>query len=588
MSDKSREELSNEELARAFLTPVNATHRQYEALRAYFVDKVSVAEAAARFGYTPGTFRVLCTKFRKDPAREFFLPVRKGPQASNPHNSRRELIIEMRKQNLSIYDISLALRERGEPMSPAGVAHILQEAGFSKLPRRGDEDRPELYSNRPRIEPAQPADVSLLDLSPRDFHTQFGGLFLFLPYLTRIPLEAMLDQAGFPGTEQIPAAHAMRSLLAQKLFGRSRHSHVMSSVFDEGLALFSGLNATPKEAYLTQYSMRVDPANHHTFMSLWFDAIKAIGFEFGSSFDVDFHTIPSHGEDAIQQKHYVSKRSRRQKGILAFLAQDAGKRVFCYANAALRKEQQNDEVLRFVEYWKERTGRYPEEVVFDSKLTTYGNLDKLNKMGIQFITLRRRDPALMKTIHAIPESAYRKIELKNVGRAYRTPRIYDQRITLRQYTGPIRQVIVTDLGHEEPTLVLTNQLDRHAPSLIDRYAQRMVIENGIADGVNFFHIDALSSAVAMNVSFDLQLTLMASSLYRILGERIGNGYATAKSDNIFRAFVEAVADVNITENDIVVRYQKRAHNPLLIAAGFAQPSEPIPWLGNKRLQLVFG
>jgi hypothetical protein len=81
--------------------------------------------------------------------------------------------------------------------------------------------------------------------------------------------------------------------------------------------------------------------------------------------------------------------------VLAFLAQDADKRVFCYGNAAVRKEGQNDEILRFVEYWKQRTGRLPEELVFDSKLTTYGNLSRLDKLGIQFITLRRRDPKML-------------------------------------------------------------------------------------------------------------------------------------------------------------------------------------------------
>ena len=63
--------------------------------------------------------------------------------------------------------------------------------------------------------------------------------------------------------------------------------------------------------------------------------------------------------------------------------------------------------------------------------------------------------------------------------------------------GPIRQITVTDLGHEEPTIVLTNQLRRTTVHLVGRYAQRMLIENGIADSIDFFHMDALSSAVAM-------------------------------------------------------------------------------------------
>lgn len=92
----------------------------------------------------------------------------------------------------------------------------------------------------------------------------------------------------------------------------------------------------------------------------------------------------------------------------------------------------------------------------------------------------------------------------------------------------------------------------------------------------------------MKVSCDLQLTLMASSLYRLLGEKIGNGYATAQSRHIFRDFVDAVALVTVGETDIEVRFQKRAHNPLLLAAGFAERDVLVPWLGGKRLRLVLG
>jgi len=391
MSIKSRREITDSDIRRVFLEPANPTHRQYEALRAYFAEGVASAEAAKRFGYTPGSFRVLCHWFRQDPHRAFFLPVIKGPHASAKRNTLGEKVIELRKQNLSIYDISRALQQEDRRLSPAAVARLLKDAGFAKLPRRADEERPDT----PRPEAAAVADVRELDLSPRQFRTQFGGLFLFVPYLAQIPLEQMLQQSGFPGTQQMPAVEAMRSLLALKLFGNARHSHVMSSVFDEGLALFAGLNVIPKRSFLTEYSCRIAPAAYSKLMHRWFDAVQTLGFEHGVSFDVDFHTIPFHGEDALLQKHYISKRSRRQKGVLAFLAQDADKRVFCYGNATVRKEDQNDEILRFIEYWKERTGRLPEELVFDSKLTTYRNLTQLNKLGIQFITLRRRDAKML-------------------------------------------------------------------------------------------------------------------------------------------------------------------------------------------------
>jgi hypothetical protein len=571
-------------LSAPFLNPSNSNHRQYEALRAFFVDCVPSAEAAQRFGYTPGSFRVLCHEFRKNPRRNFFLPPTKKATSPSPTDRVRQMIITLRKQNSSVYDIRDALKRSGQALSPASISTILKEEGFARLPRRRDDERPATA----RPDPADVADAGKLDLSERTFRTKVGGLFLFLPYLTKIPLDKMLADAEFPGSKMMPAAHSIRSLLAMKLFGSARHSHVMNYVFDEGLALFAGLNVIPKRTFLTEYSCRVRPECYPKIMRSWFDAVKKLGLKRGSSLDLDFHTIPFHGEDALVQKHYVSKRSRRQKGVLAFVAQDSETRVFCYANSDLRKEQQNDEILRFVEFWKERTGKLPEELVFDSKLTTYANLNELNKMGINFITLRRRSNKILDDLRQTPGSAWRQVQLSNVSRAFKTPKVLESKIQFRDYKGPIRQLAVRDLGHDKPTLLLTNQLRRSSAKLIDRYAQRMLIENGIADGIDFFHMDALSSAVALKVNCDLQLTLMASSLYRLFGAEIGREYTDAKSRRIFRDFIDATAVVTIEKSAITVQFQKRAHNPYLLEAMFDQKRTRVPWLGGRRLQFVFG
>ena len=471
------------------------------------------------------------------------MPPKKRPRIAPKKENLREKVVALRKQNLSIYDINEVLASDGQRLSPAAISIILKEEGFARLPRRADEERP----RRPGPQKAEVADVRQLDLSPRSFRTQFGGLFLFLPSLVQIGFDQIVGSLDLPGSMMIPSTCAMRSLLALKLFGRRRHSHVMSYVMDEGLALVAGLNVIPKRSFLTEYSCRIDPAYYPKLMQAWFDAVTEIGLEWGVSFNLDFHTIPFHGEDALMEKHYVTKRSRRQKGILAFVVEDAENRVFCYGNADLRKDEQADEILRFVEFWKDRTGKLPEELVFDSKLTTYVNLNRLNKMGIRFITLRTRSQKMLEQIYQTPVSAWRRVELQGVTRSYRTPRILDTTVSLANYEGPIRQISVMDLGHEEPTLLITNQLRRSPAKLISRYAQRMIIENSIADGIEFFHMDALSSAVAMKVNCDLQLTLMASSLYRLLGARIGRGYQTAKSQHIFRDFIDATASVHIVE-----------------------------------------
>ncbi len=267
MDDNSRDRLT---LARRFLVPSNSTHRQYEALRAFFVDGLSSAQAAARYGYTPGSFRVLVHQFRSQPGRGFFVPTAQQVRSPSKKKRLRDLVVALRKQNLSVHDISRALAPDSETISPAAIATILEEEGFAKLPRRRDGERPD----HPHPIVADPADVRQLNLSPRHFHSNFGGLFVFLPYLVSADLDAILARCGFPGSKMIPAGCAMRSLLALKLFGSARQSHVMSSVFDEGLALFAGLNVIPKRSFLTEYSCRINPACYPALMRDWFDVVN--------------------------------------------------------------------------------------------------------------------------------------------------------------------------------------------------------------------------------------------------------------------------------------------------------------------------
>ena len=187
----------------------------------------------------------------------------------------------------------------------------------------------------------------------------------------------------------------------------------------------------------------------------------------------------------------------------------------------------------------------------------------------------------------LPGSAWRRITLPSLTRAFRTPKVLDERIELAGYQGQLRQITIIDLGHEEPTILLTNNLKESCPTLVTRYAQRMLIENGISEAIQFFHLDALSSMVGMKVDFDLQITLMASSLYRLLAERIGREYQQTTAKTMFRNLLDVSATVEILDNDVVVTFAKRAHNPYLVASALADQPTPMPWFGHKRLYLRY-
>jgi len=268
------------------------------------------------------------------------------------------------------------------------------------------------------------------------------------------------------------------------------------------------------------------------------------------------------------------------------LAQDADSRVFCYSSANLLKREQPNEVLRFVEFWKKNSGRLPSELVFDSKLTTYKNLNQLNQMGITFMTLRRRSPKLLREIANAPRSAWRTVRLDVPHRIYQTPKVIDRTVSLRDYSGKVRQLFITDLGHEEATILLTNDLKSSAKKRITRYAQRMLIENELADSVDFFHLDSLSSAIRIKVDFDVILTEIASGLYRMIAHQLP-GFESAKARQVFRHFLDTPAQIKIENRTVEVTLPKRAHNPLLIGAGLGEGSTTVPWWDGCHLTLRF-
>jgi transposase len=566
------------ECRRIFLEPSHPKQRQYEALRAYFVENKPSNVVAAQFGYSSKAFRVLCHHFRRDPNPSFFASSRRGPPARSRKSSARDQIVELRKKNHSVYEISEILKDDGIRLSPTAVRQVLHEEGFAPLPRRLDDERPEYP--RPTIEPA--ADVRALSLVPCKFNTRFGGLFLFVPDLIQLSFDRLAVSAHLPGSRMIPAPHALRACLSLKLWSIERKSHIMSVVSDKGLALFAGLNVSPKKSFFSEYSSPIQTGTTLRLLSFWHDHLQGDSLMNGKSFDLDFHSLPYYGEHPVVERHYVSARSRRQPSILVFLAHDADARAFCYSNADIRKGEEAEEIFRFISFWEKAHGKLPAHLVFDSRLTTLKNLARLDEMGITFITLRRRSPSILEEISQLPASAWRRITLDVPTRKFKTPKVYEQKIEI--YGKIFRQLYIQDLGHDQPTILLTNDSQSFV-KLITRYAQRMLVENAISDAVRFFHMDALSSSVGLKVDFDMALLVIASGLYRRLATRM-RGYRDAQARQLFRDIVDSPAAITVKQGEIIVQFHRRNQLPIILASGLVNKPISVPWLNNYTLQLT--
>ena len=177
------------------------------------------------------------------------------------------------------------------------------------------------------------------------------------------------------------------------------------------------------------------------------------------------------------EKHYVPRRSQRTRAVLTFFAQDHASADMVYSNADITKAEQASEIIAFADYWNNTTGSDPGLLVFDSQLTTYKILDELSGRGIRWLTLRQRGKKELARLAALPASGWKTATIARSGR-YRRPRLHEDMIKLKDISSKVRQIAVKNIGRDEPTLLITNDVTTAGKNLFARYAERMMVENG--------------------------------------------------------------------------------------------------------------
>jgi hypothetical protein len=324
---------------------------------------------------------------------------------------------------------------------------------------------------------------------PLRLRTGVAGLFLFLPLLTRLGFDEIVREAGYAGSQMVPADAALLGLLTLKLLDKERRTHIDDFDFEEALGLFAGLNVLPKKSFAADYSFRAGRDQQLKFQTGWVKRISPLLLPGAKAFSLDFHPIPYRGDEAVLENHYIPDRGEAHASVQSFFAQEHESRVFCYANANLTRDEQPAEAFRFVEFWHDLTSHDPEWLYFDSKLTTYSELSRLNQRGVHFVTIRRRGPSLVKKIIERPASEWTNAVIDIPKRRQKRIRYLEESVRLADYEGAARQIAVTGLGREEPTLFLTNHFEARPRDLLMNYARRNRIEDGLGSSVNFFHLD---------------------------------------------------------------------------------------------------
>ncbi|MCA1698100.1 MAG: hypothetical protein LC790_04025 [Actinobacteria bacterium] len=566
--------------AKYFVEPSEPAQRRYEALRAYFVEQLPAAEVGQRFGYSPANVHQMASELRAGRAA-FFAESKPGPKGPRKAHRIRDEVLGLRAKDRSVTEIAAALAGAGTPVSAQTVWAILQAEGLERLGRRGLAER----GAPPRLEPVKARALGEWPVGEQ-VACDHAGLFLLVPGIVQLGLDQLVGECAYPSTRVLSAWHSLGALLLAKCARKPRQSHTHALADDPTLGLLLGLTALPKATHLTSYSYRVRRQSNERLLAATAGRLRELGLASGEEgFNLDFHAIRHHGEEAQLEKHYVPRRSQRTRAVLTFFAHDHASQEMVYANADLTKAEQAREVIAFADYWQQVAGEDPGLLVFDSKLTTYKVLSELSQRGIRWLTLRERGPKLIADLQALPDSQWKSVRIDRRGR-YRRPQIHDQLIKLKGVDGPVRQLAVRNIGRDQPTLLITNDIETTTKQLFARYAERMTIENELDAYISGFHLDALSSGLPLNVDLDTTLTVIAGNLYRLLAHRLAR-YERATPDRIWRHFLDATGTIHTTEQALTVDIGVRTYHPALIDAGLADQATPIPWLDGRELRFRF-
>lgn len=575
-----------EDIKGFFLNSTHITHKKYEAMRALCVEKIKVKDVAKRFGYSPFSINAMKRDFvnaiknNQIDSRHFFVTRNPG---RNPDADKAQLkvkIIQFRKRNYSILDIKSALQAEGNKVSHDYIDRVLSAEGFARLPKRTQIERKLQFSKIIKAPRSHSIDWDI-DRGQL-FHSERGiGVLPFLPLLSRLCVDQWIEFAEYPGTSELSSVQNVLSFIALKLAGHNRYSQDDLWAMDRGFGLFSGLNVLPKDGTLSSYSYRTDRHMNRKFLKAMFQQLKKLRL-LGGQVNMDFTAIPHWGDASVLENNWSGKYGKRLKSVLSVLCQDPDTGIFCYSNAEVRHRNEAECVLEFVDFWKDG-GRKPSCLIFDSKFTTYENLEKLDKDKIKFITLRRRSKKLLAELHKIPDEEWSNVKVEGPSRKHMRLKIHESEILLDKTTRYFRQIAVSGNGHEKEAFILTNDRKRTASQIIRQYGKRWNVEKGISEQIEFFHLNKLSSSIVVKVDFDLTMTIAAHNFYRVIAMDLA-GFENETSGSLSSKFFDNGGQFKIENDSIIVEMKKKRHLQILMEAIKKYKNVKIPWLEKRKIK----
>jgi transposase len=587
MTNRQNKTLINSEfnLADYFINPTTPRQKQYEAIRAIIIDGESVEDVAKRYGYKTATVYSILRDAKAGKV-ELFPIIKKGPRQKRTDTEVQKKIIEFRKMRLSTPDIQKRLAEDSIQLSSRTAERILKDAGFGKLKRRTNIELG--ITSQCKIIPDRSEHLDFSALDPFNIDCPAVGVFFFIPYILESGIIDIMKECELPDSSNIGSTQACLSMLLFKLIGGKRLSHIGAYDREPGLGIFAGLNILPKSTYMNTYSCRCSESMVMDLQNKIITTFKKKYPHFYCSdyINLDFHSIPHYGDKSEMEKIWCGARGKTMKGANTVFVQDSQSNAILYTRADILRNEEADEVKKFVTFWKNINGKVNETLVFDCKFTAYRILDELEEDKIKFITLRRRYARLIKETLEIPAKEWDKVYLSIPKRKYKHVSVHESEVKLKNCSNTFRQIAVKDHGRSNPTFIITNNNELSMKEILEVYAKRWHVENKLGELVAFFNLNALSSPIMIRIHFDIVWTIIADTLYHRFAQDLRR-FESNLAPTIFRKFIDMPGRVVYDGNKFVIKIRKRAHTPILKEVEKLQKPFQIPWLSGKTVEIVW-
>ncbi len=573
------------DLAEYFGNPSSPRQRQYEAVRAVVCEKRPVDDVAQEFGYMTSTLYSLIRDARAG-RLELFPKVRSGPRGRSTHADVQTEIVALRKQTLSTDDIQTRLGDDGVNVSASTIERILKALGFGKLKRRTNKELGRTSKNTILPERAEHLDFSKLE--PFSADCPAVGIFFFIPYILESGIIDIVRKCELPKSSAIGSVQACLSMLALKLIGPKRLSHIRAYDQEPGLGVVAGLSRLPKPTYMCTYSCRCSEAMLADLQERAITSFKKQYPDFYSAeyVNLDFHSIPHFGDESEMQKVWCGARGKSMKGANTIFAQDANSNMIIYTRADILRSEESRQVKRFVEYWRSIKGDVNETLVFDCNFTTYKVLDDLAKDNVKFITLRKRHARLIKETLGLPDRQWKKVYIPIPKRKHKHVSVRESQVTLSKGGETFRQIAIKDHGRSTPTFIVTNNDELQMASILQVYAKRWRVENKLSELVSFFNLNALSSPIMVRIHFDIFWTIVADTLYHVFAQDLRR-FENNLAPTIFRKFIDMPGRVIYDGKKFLIKIRKRAHTPVLMGVEKLKTPFHVPWLDGKSIEIIW-